>query len=137
MEVIFELKKAPEWANEINDEIKSSFSSYFETTPLLGSDAWWDAINEDVINGKITHLGNNVEEGELVDIVSTQPFDEDFNGDGAHSIGQPEFSVIREDFWLNEAVKPKALVQIKSVTICPSGELDEHSIYIETEVIVN
>ncbi|PRO72202.1 hypothetical protein C6Y40_18675 [Alteromonas alba] len=91
----------------------------------------------DVIYGKITHVGNFIEDGEVVDIVSILPLDEDFNGDGAYSVGQPEFSVLREDFWLNDVVKPEALVQIKSVTVRPTGELDEHSVYIETQVGVS
>lgn len=137
MDVIFELKNEPEWANEINDDKKASFPEYYATNPLIGSEAWWESINEDVINGKITHVGNFIEDGEVVDIVSILPLDEDFNGDGAYSVGQPEFSVLREDFWLNDVVKPEALVQIKSVTVRPTGELDEHSVYIETQVGVS
>jgi hypothetical protein len=57
-------------------------------------------------------------------------------GGGESYLSQPEFSAHREGFWLHESVQQDKLVQIRSVTICPSGELGENAIYLETEVRV-
>ncbi|GLR71237.1 hypothetical protein [Agaribacter marinus] len=70
-----------------------------------------------------------------MELVTIQPLDNDLNGEDSF-LTQPEYCVHREDFWLHEAVQEDKLVQIKSVTICPTGELDENSIYLETEVAV-
>jgi len=69
----------------------------------------------------------------LVDVVVIQQLDEELN-DGVYGIPQQEYSVARDDYWLNEAVRIDRLVFIKSVVVYPSGELDEHAIYIETQV---
>lgn len=136
MDVIFDIKSDLDWASLINDEIQKEFPEYFSSNPVIGSAEWWELQKEDITNGKITHVGEVLEDGELLDIVVIQPLDENFDGDHPYTASQPEFSVYREDFWASELVKKDKLVRIKSITICPSGELDEHSIYLETEVCV-
>ncbi|MCS4307289.1 hypothetical protein M2404_001616 [Rheinheimera pacifica] len=93
-------------------------------------------MSPDISKGKITHVGPVVEDGQLYDIVAIEPLDEDLNGAQPGAIGQPEFSLAREDYWLSDSVREGKFVQIESVTLLPTGELDEHSIYIETKVSV-
>jgi len=135
MDIIFDIKSTNDWASSVNKEIEKDYPEYFATNPKIGSDAWWALIEEDVAKGKITHVGERFEDGQLFDSVDIQPLDDDFSGDESF-LSQPEYSIYREDFWLDESVQQGKLVQIKSVTICPSGELDENSIYLETEVCV-
>ena len=103
------------------------------SNPKLGTPEWWNSIDEETSYGRITHVGACLEEGELVDVVVIQQLDEELN-DGVYGIPQQEYSVARDDYWLNEAVRVDRLTFIKSVVVYPSGELDEHAIYIETQV---
>ncbi|MFT5294801.1 MAG: hypothetical protein ACI9YH_000811 [Colwellia sp.] len=134
--IIFDLRnESSEWADEINSYIKSSFPDYFKTNPLIGYTEWWDNSEFDLSNGKIQHVGPMVEDGELIDVISIDPLDEDFNSSGgSQGVGQPEYMIEREDFWLNDCVTVDKLMESESITILPTGELDEHSIYIETKV---
>lgn len=138
MSIIFNIKDIENWAEEINSELKNDFPEYYAQNPIVGSELWWQETEFELQNGKITHVGEIVDEdGALLDVVTIQPLDKDFNGDyngGAH--GQPEYELYREDFWLNPTVQKDKLVQITSTTIYPSGELDENSIYIEIQVKV-
>lgn len=138
MSIIFDLRnESNEWADEINSDIKNGFPDYFKNNPLIGSTEWWNDSEFDLSNGKIKHVGPMVDDGELIDVVSIEPVDEDFNGsDESRGMGQPEYMVYREDFWLNENVSVDKLMESESITILPSGELDDSSIFIETKVRV-
>ncbi len=135
MDIIFDLKPDSDWASAFNEEVNKGFPEYFKEHPLIGSDEWWATTEQDISKGRITDVGVSVEDGELMELVTIQPLDNDLNGEDSF-LTQPEYCVHREDFWLHEAVQKDKLVQIKSVTICPTGELDENSIYLETEVAV-
>ena len=131
--IIFDLKSEPrEWATYINEEIAAAFPSFFDQNPLVGSDEWWESSEFEITNGKISHAGPLLENGELVDVISIEILDNDYHSAG----GYPEQLIDREDFWLHEAVAVDKLVETKSITIMPSGELDETSIYLETKVRV-
>jgi len=136
MDVIFDIKADPNWADSTNAEIIDGFPKYFETNPVIGSAEWWQSAEVDVLRGRITQVGEVFEENELFDVVTIQPLDDDFNGDDSHGISQPELQYIREDFWEHDAVAVDKLVEISSVTICPSGELDNDAIYVEVGVRV-
>ena len=137
MDVIFDLQKeSADWASEINKELASSFPEFFAEHPHLGTTEWWASLSPDISKGKITHVGPVLEDGQLYDVVAIEPVDEDLNGAYPGTVGQPEFSVGRADFWLSDSVREGRFVQIESVTLQPSGELDEHSIYIETKISV-
>lgn len=137
MDVIFDLKKeSSAWASEINNELQSLFPDFFAEQPHIGSSEWWASLSPDVSKGKITHVGPILEDGQLYDVVAIEPLDENLNAAYPSTMGQPEYSVAREDFWLSASVCEGKLVQIESVTLLPTGELDEHSIYIETKVTV-
>lgn len=137
MDVIFDLEKdSADWAFEINTELHSSFPEFFAGSPYIGTSEWWASLSPDISKGKITHVGPVVEDGQLYDIVAIEPLDEDQNGAQPGAIGQPEFSLAREDYWLSDSVREGKFVQIESVTLLPTGELDEHAIYIETKVSV-
>lgn len=135
MDVLFDIRDDEAWAKQLNDEIQQDFPDYFKTNPLIGTEQWWKEIEEELTNGRITFVGERVEDGELINVIDIQPLDDEFAGD-EHFLSQPEYSIFREGYWLNEAVQSGKLVQFKSVTICPSGELDENAIYIEIEVRV-
>lgn len=134
MDIIFNLKEEADWASELNKDIEQAFPEYFLSNPKLGTPEWWNSIDEEISYGRITHVGEYLEEGELVDVVVIQQLDEELNDDGVYGIPQQEYSVARDDYWLNEAVRVDRLTFIKSVVVYPSGELDEHAIYIETQV---
>ena len=134
MDIIFNLKEEADWASELNKDIEQMFPEYFLSNPKLGTPEWWNSIDEETSYGRITHVGEYLEEGELVDVVVIQQLDEELNDDGVYGIPQHEYSVARDDYWLNEAVRVDRLTFIKSVVVYPSGELDEHAIYIETQV---
>lgn len=134
MDIIFNLKEEADWASELNKDIELTFPEYFLSNPKLGTPEWWNSIDEEISYGRITHVGEYLEEGELVDVVVIQQLDEELNDDGVYGIPQQEYSVARDDYWLNEAVRVDRLTFIKSVVVYPSGELDEHAIYIETQV---
>lgn len=137
MDVIFDLEKeSTDWASEINTELQSSFPEFFTEQPHIGTSEWWTLLSSDISKGKITHVGPVLEDGQLYDVVAIEPLDEDLNGAHPGTMGQPEYSVAREDFWRSDSVREGKLVQIESVTLLPTGELDEHSIYIETKVTV-
>lgn len=137
MDVIFDLEKEnADWASELNNELQLSFPEFFSEQPHIGTSEWWDSLSPDISKGKITHVGPMLEDGQLYDVVAIEPLDEDLNGAYPGSMGQPEYSVPREDFWLSDSVREGKLVQIESVTLLPTGELDEHSIYIEIKVSV-
>jgi len=138
MSIIFDLRNEPnDWAIEINKDILASFPNFFDGNPIVGSPEWWDKSEFDSAKGKIKHVGPFIDDGELIDVVSIEPVDENFNGsDEYKGIGQPEYMIYRDDFWLNNVVTVDKLVEIESITICPSGELDELSLYIETKVKV-
>ncbi|BBO27735.1 hypothetical protein AltI4_21230 [Alteromonas sp. I4] len=133
MDIILNLKEEADWASELNKDIEQAFPEYFLSNPKLGTPEWWNRIDEETSYGRITHVGEYLEEGELVDVVVIQQLDEELN-DGVYGIPQQEYSVARDDYWLNEAIRVDRLVFIKSVVVYPSGELDEHAIYIETQV---
>ena len=86
------------------------------SNPKLGTPEWWNSIDEETSYGRITHVGACLEEGELVDVVVIQQLDEELN-DGVYGIPQQEYSVARDDYWLNEAVRVDRLVFIKSVVV--------------------
>ncbi|WP_397472852.1 hypothetical protein [Rheinheimera sp.] len=131
MDVIFDLEKeSADWASELNNELQSSFPEFFAEHPHIGTSEWWASLSPDISKGKITHVGPMLEDSQLYDIVAIEPLDGDLNG------AQPEFSLAREDYWLSDSVREGKYVQIESVTVLPTGELDEHSIYIETKVSV-
>lgn len=137
MDVIFDLQKEnSDWASEINEGLQSTFPEYFTNSPAVGSNEWWQALFPDISKGKITHVGPMMEDGELLDVISIQPLDEDLNGAPPGAIGPPEFLLERDDYWLSEHVSEGKYVQTESITILPTGELDEHSIYIETKVSI-
>jgi|GEM_PF-1146550 len=137
MDVIFDLEKeSTDWASEINNELQSSFPEFFAEDPHIGTSEWWTSLSVDISKGKITQVGPILEDGQLYDVVAIEPLDEDLNGAQPGAIGQPEFFLAREDYWLSDSVRKGRFVQIESVTLLPSGELDEHSIYIETKVTV-
>ena len=132
MSVIFDLRnESEEWAEEINKSIVTSFPNYFDKHPEVGSEEWWLSISLESSNGRITHLGPLLEEGELLDVVVIEPLDDEFN-----SNFQPEYMIQRHDYWLHETLAVDKLVETESITLLPSGELDETSIYIETRVRV-
>ncbi len=134
MDIIFNLREEADWASELNRDIEQTFPEYFLSNPRLGTPEWWNSIEEDTSYGRITYVGEYLEEGEVLDVVIIQELDEELNGDGVYDIPKPEYCVERDDYWLNEAVRVDRLVFIKSVVVHPSGELDEHAIYVETEV---
>lgn len=134
MDIIFNLREEADWATELNRDIEQTFPEYFLSNPKLGTPEWWNSIEEDTSYGRITHVGEYLEEGEVVDVVVIQQLDEELNGDGLYDIPKPEYSVDRDDYWLHEAVRVDRLVFIKSLVVCPNGELDEHAIYLETQV---
>ena len=138
MSIIFDLRnETTDWADEINTEIESSFPNYFDENPKVGTKEWWSETDFDISKGKITHVGPLMDEGEIIDVVSIEPVDEDFNGSEiSMGCGQPEYTVYREDFWLDKAIAVDKLVETESVVILPTGELDETSIHIETKVRV-
>ncbi|WP_462160166.1 hypothetical protein [Pseudoalteromonas sp. GB56] len=137
MDVIFDLEKDnADWASELNNELQFSFPEFIAKQPHIGTSEWWTSLLPDISKGKITHVGPMLEDGQLYDVVAIEPLDEDLNGAYPGSMGQPEYTVAREDFWLSDSVREGKLVQIESVTLLPTGELDEHSIYIETKVSV-
>ena len=137
MDVIFDLEKeSTDWAAELNTELESLFPEFFATSPRIGSSAWWAALSPDILKGKITHVGPVIEDNERYDIVAIKALDEDLHGDEFGGNGQPEYSLLQEDYWLSEHVREGKFVQIESITLLPTGELDEHSIYIETKVTV-
>lgn len=134
MTIIYSLHDMEHWADEINADLKKDFPVYFAENPMVGSEQWWQQTEFALQNGRITHVGPSVDEhGDLLDVVTIAPLDEHFNGGG---YGQPEYEMIRENWWLNPLVQKDKLVQMTSTTLCPSGELDEHSIYIVTQVKV-
>lgn len=135
MVVIFDIKSDKDWASSINEEIQNDFPNFFVSNLLIGSDDWWATVEVDITKGRITHVGHQLEDGELIDVVNVQPLDDDLNGDD-YLASQPELSFLRESYWLHKSVQTDKLLQIKSVTICPSGELDENALYIETEICV-
>lgn len=133
MEVIFDLEKEnADWASELNKELQSSFPEIFTEHPHIGTAEWWSSLSPDILKGNITHVGPFVEDGQLYDIVAIEPLDDDLNS----AIGQPEFSLVRQDYWLSDSVRVGKFVQIESVTVLPTGELDEHSIHIQTKISV-
>jgi len=137
--VIFNLKEGcPEWATDLNQELESDFPDYHKQNPKVASQDWWHQTEFDTSNGCIMHVGQVIDEdGDLIDVVEIQPLDENFDGEiQGNGNGQPLYQLDREDFWLDESVTVGKLIQTKSTTICPTGELDEHSIYLETLVKV-
>lgn len=137
MDVIFDLEKeSAEWAEEINLELQSSFPEFFASQPPIGTSAWWASLSLDISKGKITYVGPLQQDDQLYDVVAIEPLDEDLNGAFLGNMGQPEYLVAREDFWLSDRVSEGKLVQVESVTLLPTGELDEHSIHIQTKVSV-
>lgn len=132
MEVIFDLEKEnADWVSELNNELQLSFPEFFTEHRRIGTAEWWSSLSPDISKGKITHVGPIVEDGQLYDIVAIEPLDDDLD-----AMGQPEFSLVREDYWLSDSVREGKFVQIESVTVLPTGELDEHSIYIQTKISV-
>ena len=137
MDVIFDLEKeSADWASQLNKQLQSSFPEFFTEQPHIGTSEWWASLSPDISKGKITHVGPMLEDGQLYDVVAIEPLDEDLNGTYPSNMGQPEYLVAREDFWLSDSVREGKLVQIESVTLLPTGELDEYAIYIETKVSV-
>ena len=137
MTTIFDLRDEPnEWAVEINEDIADNFPDFFENNHRIGSKKWWESTGFDIANGKINHVGPLLDEGELIDVVSIETLDKDFNSSSPYGGGMPEYIIDRDDFWLHESVAVDKLVETESITIMPSGELDETSIYIETKVRV-
>jgi hypothetical protein len=138
VEVIFDLRQEPkDWADTINNELQNTFPDYFKENSKVGSEEWWENSNFDISNGRITHVGPLMDDGELIDVVVIEPLDEEFNGSSdSRSSGQPDYMVYRSDFWLNENVSPDKTIETESILIMPSGEMDETTIYIETKVKV-
>lgn len=109
MEVIFDLEKEnTDWASDLNKELQSSFPEFFTKHPHICTAEWWSSLSPDISKGKITHVGPVVEDGQLYDIVAIEPLDDDLNG----AIGQPEFSLAREDYWLSGSVRVGKFVQM-------------------------
>ncbi|GAA0860476.1 hypothetical protein [Aliiglaciecola litoralis] len=137
MTTIFDLRDEPDdWAVEINEDITVNFPDFFENNHRIGSPEWWESTEFDIANGKINHAGPLLDEGELIDVVSIETLDKDYNSASPYGGGMPEYVIERDDFWLHESVAVDKLVETESITIMPSGELDETSIYIETKVRV-
>jgi len=137
--VIFSLKDSdPDWAAELNRELELEFPDFYKSNPLIGSSEWWERTEFDTSNGRIVHVGHVIDEdGDLVDVVEIQPLDENYDGENrGGGNGQPINQIYREDFWLDERVAEGKLIRTESTTVCPTGELDENSIYIETLVKV-
>ena len=77
MDIILNLKEEADWASELNKDIEQRFPEYFLSNPKLGTPEWWNSIDEESSYGRITNVGEYLEEGELVDVVVIQQLDEE------------------------------------------------------------